>query len=263
MTSNRSKSGKRSHELTARGTVFSIAPGGWPCEGRTTVAKAFRTAPQIFGVIGVAALALSAPSALRADPTNGQAIAQKGTSTVVSCSTCHGLDGEGKVGVGPRLAGQGKAFLLQQLSDFKSGARQMPVMQGVASDLTAAETEDVADYYSTLTAPPHPNSAYRPVSANLVKGGQQIAEQGVPSAGVPACSACHGAGGIGLAPTAPYLAGLQADYMLQQLYEFKDGIRGDPTGLMKPVAAKLSNDDSMAVAEYFASLPAPKRQGEK
>lgn len=227
------------------------------------MSKAFRTAPQIFGLIGVAAFTLSTPSALRADPANGQVIAQKGTPKVVSCSTCHGTDGEGKVGVGPRLAGQGKAYLLQQLSDFKSGVRSMPVMQGVASDLTPAETQDVTDYYSSLSAPPHPDSAYIPASASLVKAGQQIAEQGVPSAGVPACVACHGAGGIGLAPTAPYLAGLQADYMLRQLTEFNDGSRGDPTGLMKPVAAKLGDGDAMAVAAYFASLPAPKRQGEK
>ena len=227
------------------------------------MAKDFRAARQIFYLIGVAAFALSAPSALRAGPADGQAIAQKGTATVVSCSTCHGLDGEGKIGVGPRLAGQGKAYLLQQLSNFKSGGRSMPVMQGVASGLTPAETDDVADYYSSLAAPAHPSAAHRPAAANLVTSGRQVAEQGVPSAGVPACSACHGAEGIGLAPTAPYLAGLQADYMLRQLTAFRAGTRGDPTGQMKPVVAKLSDDDAMDVAEYFASLPAPKRQGEK
>lgn len=225
--------------------------------------KVFRTARQIFCGIGVAACAVSAPSALWASPADGKAIAQKGTATVVSCSTCHGLHGEGKVGVGPRLAGQGKAYLLQQLGDFKSGTRSMPVMQGVASDLTPAEAEDVAAYYSALAAPARPSSAHRPASAKLVTAGRQVAEKGVSSAGVPACSACHGAGGIGVAPMAPYLAGLQADYLLRQLTAFKSGTRGDPTGLMKPVVAKLSDDNAMELAEYFASLPAPKRQGKK
>jgi thiosulfate dehydrogenase len=214
-------------------------------------------------VIAVASLASSAPSALWAAAADGKAIAQKGTATVVSCATCHGLKGEGKVGVGPRLAGQGKAYLLQQLADFKAGTRSMPVMQGVASGLTPAETEDVAAYYSALAAPAHPGAAHRPASAKIVAAGKQVAEKGVSSAGVPACSACHGAGGIGVAPTAPYLAGLQGAYLLQQLTAFKSGTRGDPTGLMKPVVAKLSEDDAMGVAEYFASLPAPKRQGQK
>lgn len=227
------------------------------------MAKAFRTARKIFCVTAVASFAVSAPSALWAGTAEGQAIARKGTATVASCATCHGLDGEGKIGVGPRLAGQGKAYLLQQFGEFKSGARSMPVMQGVASNLTPAETEDVADYYSSLAAPAHPRSAHRPASAKLVTAGRQVAEKGVSSAGVPACSACHGAGGIGVAPTAPYLAGLQGDYLLRQLTAFKSGTRGDPTGLMKPVVAKLSDDDAMDLAEYFASLPAPKRQGQK
>ena len=227
------------------------------------MAKVFGTAPQILGAIGVAAFALGTPSALRADPANGRAIAQGGTPTVVSCATCHGTNGEGKVGVGPRLAGQGKAYLLQQLGAFASGARQMPVMQGVASDLSPAETQDVTDYYSALSAPPHPASAYIPASASLVKVGRQIAEKGLSSSGLPACATCHAAGGIGVVPMAPYLAGLQAGYTLQQLTAFKEGHRGDPTGLMKPVAAKLADADAMAVSAYFASLPAPKRQGQK
>ena len=56
----------------------------------------------------------------------------------------------------------------------------------------------------------------------------------------------------------PYLAGQQADYIIEQIKNWRTGQRGgDPLGLMKAVAAKLDDDDIAAVAAYYASLPAP------
>lgn len=80
-----------------------------------------------------------------------------------------------------------------------------------------------------------------------------------------ACVACHGADGAGNAElAAPRIAGLQAWYVKEQLYKFRDGRRGahpdDAPGLrMRPMSRALSGEAAIdAVSEYVASLPKAK-----
>jgi cytochrome c553 len=223
------------------------------------MARASTTGMRFLRLISVATLACGAAQAARADATNGAGIAQKGLPNVPRCTVCHGEDGAGLTGIGPRLAGASKDYLVGQLTNFRSGTRKNPIMGSIAGDLTPAQVDDLADYYSTVSTPSHAESA----DPSVVAAGRKIAEQGVPSDGLPACDTCHGAGGIGVAPTFPYLAGQQAVYIKFQINAWKIGLRGDPVGLMKPVALKLTDDQTAAVAAYFASLPAPKQQGVK
>jgi len=67
------------------------------------------------------------------------------------------------------------------------------------------------------------------------------------------CQACHGANGNSSNPEWPSLAGLGADYMAEQLKNFKDGKRANP--VMMPNATGLSDDDMASLAAYFDSLP--------
>jgi len=69
------------------------------------------------------------------------------------------------------------------------------------------------------------------------------------------CAACHGADGIGIAPTFPNLAGQKADYLVGQLKAFKSGERkGANAAMMAPMAAGLSDQDMMDLAAYYSSL---------
>jgi cytochrome c553 len=65
------------------------------------------------------------------------------------------------------------------------------------------------------------------------------------------CTACHGPEGNSTNPLWPTLAGQNARYIYLQLRDFKDGRRKDP--LMSPIAATLSRDDMLALADYFSS----------
>ena len=67
------------------------------------------------------------------------------------------------------------------------------------------------------------------------------------------CQACHGANGNSANPQWPSLAGLGADYIAEQLKNFKDHKRDNP--VMMPNAASLSPDDMADLAAYFDSLP--------
>ena len=53
----------------------------------------------------------------------------------------------------------------------------------------------------------------------------------------------------------PRLAGQYADYIAAQLKAFRDGARAnDPNGMMRAVAARMSEREIRAVAEYAAGL---------
>jgi cytochrome c553 len=76
----------------------------------------------------------------------------------------------------------------------------------------------------------------------------------VAGAGIAAkaqsCFACHGPNGNSSNPMYPTLAGQNARYLYLQLQDFKEGRRHDPQ--MDPMAAPLTRDDMLALADYFS-----------
>jgi cytochrome c553 len=69
------------------------------------------------------------------------------------------------------------------------------------------------------------------------------------AAKVVVCTACHGSNGNSINPEWPSLAGLGADYIAEQLQNFKDGKRANP--IMMPMAAALTPDDMADIGAYF------------
>jgi cytochrome c553 len=70
------------------------------------------------------------------------------------------------------------------------------------------------------------------------------------------CQACHGPNGNSVNGQWPSLAGQNAAYIEAQLRQFHNKTRVDPTGLMPPQAAALSEQDIEDLATYF-SLQTP------
>ncbi len=66
------------------------------------------------------------------------------------------------------------------------------------------------------------------------------------------CQACHGANGNSTNPEWPSLAGIGADYIAEQLKNFKDGKRTN--AVMMPMAAALTANDMADLGAYFDSL---------
>ena len=68
------------------------------------------------------------------------------------------------------------------------------------------------------------------------------------------CGICHGPDLKGLGPV-PGIAGRSPSYTARQLFDMQHGARnGVWTDLMKPVVAKLTDDDVISLAAYTASL---------
>jgi cytochrome c553 len=68
-----------------------------------------------------------------------------------------------------------------------------------------------------------------------------------------ACGACHLMSGLGH-PESSDLTGLSADYIVQQMADFKSGARRDPTR-MNGIAQEVSDEEARQAAEWFATLP--------
>jgi cytochrome c553 len=94
-------------------------------------------------------------SASNAQPAGaGKALYEEGNRVkgVPGCIGCHLPDGAGHERY-PRLAGQPEAYIVQQLMDFKTGARtndRAHVMRAVAGRLTDDEMKAVAGYLAGL-----------------------------------------------------------------------------------------------------------------
>ncbi len=91
--------------------------------------------------------------------TTGTALALDGEALFKNpkkggCTACHGKDGKTTImPMYPKLAGQNEAYLLQQLKDIKSGARNngMTVaMKGIMHMVNEEEMAAIAKYLSTL-----------------------------------------------------------------------------------------------------------------
>ncbi len=83
--------------------------------------------------------------------------------------------------------------------------------------------------------------------------GETIAMSGAEGGARYACVTCHGLAGEGNGYDVPRLSGLPAGYLQKQMQDYALGLR--PHAVMHDLAAFLSADQRVAVANYYASLP--------
>jgi cytochrome c553 len=180
-----------------------------------------------------------------ADLKNGQEIATQ------VCAACHGTDGTSAAAANPHLAGQHAEYLTKQLQDLKANKeRKNAVMLGMTANLSVEDMRDVAAYYANQN--PKPAAAK---NKDLLAAGQKLYRGGNSSTGVPACSACHGPTGAGIPAQYPRLAGQFPEYTQAQLKAFRSGERAnDQNQMMRMVAARMTDREIAAVAEYLSGL---------
>jgi cytochrome c553 len=72
---------------------------------------------------------------------------------------------------------------------------------------------------------------------------------------LPVCLSCHGEKGQSANQEVPSLGAQQKDYVLVQLYMFREKLR--KVELMNEMAKGLTDGDLQAMSEFIAKLPAP------
>jgi cbb3-type cytochrome c oxidase subunit III len=178
--------------------------------------------------------------------------AKAGEAKAAVCGACHGMEGNPADKQYPKLAGQNEAYIARQLELFKTQKRQNPIMLGFASALSAQDMHDVGAFFATKSALPGV------ADDALVARGQALYRGGDAQLGVPACMACHGPDGRGMAGAGfPQLAGQWTDYVATKMKDWKAGTSwGDDANakIMPAIVAKLSEADINAVASYVEGL---------
>ncbi len=178
------------------------------------------------------------------DAKNGKAVSE-------TCVACHGADGNSVNPEWPKLAGQGEAYLVKQLLDYRTDKRSNATMTAMAKGIKSdADVVDLAAYFS--------NSKAKPGTADKEKiaAGEAIYKGGVMASGVAACAGCHGPTGAGNpAAKFPKISGQHAKYTVTQLQEFKAGKRANDSGkMMRNIALKMTDAEMDSVAEYISGL---------
>ena len=91
------------------------------------------------------------------------------------------------------------------------------------------------------------------------RSGQMIALSGGDRGAQGACISCHGIKGEGDGKLTPRLAGLDQGYLARQLLFYAEGQRSHPQ--MTDIARRLTVEERLKVAAYYAGLPVTTVQG--
>jgi len=166
--------------------------------------------------------------------------ATAGKKRASNCVSCHGDQGISPNDTWPNLAGQSAAYLARILTAYKTGDQTDPVMTPLSQDLSNADIQNLAAFFSAL-------------SCTSAPGGKAVGDIAAGAALAKNCSACHGEGGRGGNPAWPSLAAQKPGYLINALKAFKGGLRKDPT--MASIARGLGDSDIANLAAYYAAQP--------
>ncbi len=188
------------------------------------------------------AFGAEAKAAAKPDLARGQEISTK------VCAACHAADGSRGIPANPILQGQIPEYLVKQLTEFKSGKRDNPIMKGMAATLSDADMRDVAAFYASKQAKPGVAK-----EKDLVALGEKIYRGGIAERQIPACAGCHTPNGAGIPAQYPRVSGQHFEYAQAQLIAFRAGTRSNGP-MMNGIAAQMNDREIKAVADYIAGL---------
>jgi len=200
-----------------------------------------------------------ANSATAADALVGSADA--GATKAAVCTACHGVNGNSSNPEWPNLAGQNAAYTREQLDMFKARKRINEIMFPIVKDMSDQDFADVAAFFAAQT----PNGLE--ADPSYWKAGEALYKSGDPARNIPACTACHGPSGQGVAGAGyPALRAQHSVYTVKQLQDYltKNRYR-DATdaaivnqtrnsAMMTTIAARLSPEDIRNLASYLQGL---------
>jgi cytochrome c553 len=197
---------------------------------------------------GVLALAGATAQADTAAAPPKPDLGKGSTISTSTCGACHANDGSRGVPTYPILEGQHADYIVKQLTEFKDGKRNNPIMKPMASALSADDMRNVAAFYESKVA--KPGSA---THKDTVEQAREIWKAGIPDRKVPACAGCHGPEGAGMPAQYPRLGGQWAAYTEAQLTNFRTGQRAN-SPQMQAIATRLGDDEIKALADFMAGL---------
>jgi cytochrome c553 len=174
------------------------------------------------------------------DPAHGSELFER------FCKRCHSSRGTGAgAREFPRLAGQQRLYLLNQLTQFINLDRYGPQMHQVLGQV--ADPQSLSDLSAYLAAQPAYAFGEHGDGHRLGLGRSIYSER---------CAQCHGPFGEGHADGAiPAIGGQNYTYLLTQLKGFAAGHRSRAEGDLIAAVRSLSAGDMRAVADLISRMP--------
>ncbi len=93
--------------------------------------------------VGLLLAVLGPDGAQAGDPALGRQKAKM-------CQTCHGIDGLARIPSAPHIAGESQIYIVTQLKAFRSGKRTHEIMSVIAQQLSDADIDNLAAWYSSI-----------------------------------------------------------------------------------------------------------------
>lgn len=153
------------------------------------------------------------------------------------CAVCHGANGvPTDPKTMPNIWGQQPYYLFKQLSNYRNGMRDHPIMTPIAKGLQEADLRPMAAYFAAKSWPAHAPAAAPAPQPN----------------GMAMCVPCHQPkfeGGISW----PRLAGLSYEYLAASMRAFANEERTNNEDMVK-IMKMFTDSERDAMARYLAGL---------
>ncbi len=164
---------------------------------------------------------------------------------VITCSACHGVNGNSRSDAMPIISGMDAAYFKKQVQSYAAGGRPSPEMGPYSKQILDIGVDQVAAYFAAQKTEPTPIK----VDAAAVERGR---------AASLVCVACHGpAGKADPAKGTPALAGQAPGYLRDQIRLFKQDARNPGEAALAAVKAVMKTvpDERIPdIAAYYSSL---------
>ncbi len=220
-----------------RNEIKAYQVGKRPDKGMTDAVK-FMSEDAITKVAAYyASLDPAEPSGGVAKVSTGPNALSAGKATAAGCGGCHGEAGISSTAGMPSLVGLDPKYFIAATNAYKSGQRKHEMMKALVSGLSDADVSNVALFYALQK----PGKAETPAPGDATAG----------KTSATGCVGCHGEGGVSANPATPSLAGQDAQYFVDAMRAYKDGLRSDAT--MKDAATSVDQTTVKNMAAYFAA----------
>ncbi len=159
------------------------------------------------------------------------------------CNGCHGTDGVSRADYIPSIAGLNFRYFYATMQAFKKDRRRSTVMGTIAKGFRSSQLQMMALEYG---AQAWPARLQADVDTALAEKGRKLH--------LESCEECHKQNGYFQDKDTPPLAGQAKGYLLNQMRDYRVAATIMPQPpLMQERLEKLSDEDLMALAEFFAS----------
>ena len=160
-----------------------------------------------------------------------------GKAAAAGCGGCHGEAGISSTAGMPSLIGLDPKYFIAATNAYKLGQRKHDMMKTLVSGLSETDIGNIALFYALQKT----GKAQTPAAGDTAAG----------KTSATGCVGCHGEGGVSGNPATPSLAGQDAQYFIDAMRAYKDGLRNDAT--MKDAAISVDQATLKNMAAYFAT----------